>query len=133
MSRCVRFLYQVCPKTDIDPTKASALNVVNIGGVFVVSLRTLATCCSILCRFCCAAFPLLCLSLSQSSAGKRRYSPPAMAFLFVLCVDKNAVSLWCHHASQVKCYILESKTWSWNVQDALLPETSENSRSRQFS
>ena len=28
----------MCPKTDIDPTKASALNVVNIGGVFVVSL-----------------------------------------------------------------------------------------------
>ena len=36
--------YQVCPKTDIDPTKASALNVVNIGGVFVVSLRILVTC-----------------------------------------------------------------------------------------
>jgi len=29
---------KVCPKTDIDPTKASALNVVNIGGVFVVLL-----------------------------------------------------------------------------------------------
>ena len=28
---------QVCPKADLDPTKASALNVVNIGGVFVVS------------------------------------------------------------------------------------------------
>ena len=31
----------MCPKTDIDPTKASALNVVNIGGVFVVSLIAL--------------------------------------------------------------------------------------------
>ena len=27
-----------CPKTDYDPSKASALNVVNIGGVFVVLL-----------------------------------------------------------------------------------------------
>ena len=27
---------QVCPKTNADPSKASALNVVNIGGVFVV-------------------------------------------------------------------------------------------------
>ena len=34
----VKIDFQVCPKTDIDPTKASALNVVNIGGVFVVSL-----------------------------------------------------------------------------------------------
>ena len=34
----VKIEFQVCPKTDIDPTKASALNVVNIGGVFVVSL-----------------------------------------------------------------------------------------------
>ena len=28
----------VCPKTDYDPSKASALNVVNIGGIFVVLL-----------------------------------------------------------------------------------------------
>ena len=27
---------KLCPKADVDPTKASALNVVNIGGVFVV-------------------------------------------------------------------------------------------------
>ena len=27
-----------CPKTDYDPSKASALNVVNIGGIFVVLL-----------------------------------------------------------------------------------------------
>ena len=32
----------VCPKTDNDPTKASALNVVNIGGIFVVLLCGLA-------------------------------------------------------------------------------------------
>ena len=29
---------KVCPKTDYDPSKASALNVVNIGGIFVVLL-----------------------------------------------------------------------------------------------
>ena len=29
---------KACPKTDSDPSKASALNVVNIGGVFVVLL-----------------------------------------------------------------------------------------------
>ena len=29
---------KACPKTDYDPSKASALNVMNIGGVFVVLL-----------------------------------------------------------------------------------------------
>ena len=29
---------KVCPKTDYDPSKASALNIVNIGGIFVVLL-----------------------------------------------------------------------------------------------
>ena len=33
---------KVCPKIDYDPSKASALNVVNIGGIFVVLLCGLA-------------------------------------------------------------------------------------------